>query len=409
MLEGPNFSGRTDRLAAYVKEDNIVGRSGQPKRGIYIGPEIYNSVSGLTTSVTDELRLHAGHDLAGTPLGDLVGQLGLLSLGDRNPFTLSGGEQACLVVASALALLPNRIALDCALEQVDYQLKRLILDWLSDRGKSRVAHAHLSDNRLAEFVGGIDAVRVRLPPRMSDTLGPRSRRLKIGPILRSLEIRQLVAPCTFGLHDLSFAYANRAPVLEHISAVLSPGKIYMLRGCNGAGKSTLAKVLCGVLKPNAGVMRRNDSVITPWNAPGQIFSYHFQNPDLQLFATTVYDELRSGLRWQALTSHRKDDRLTRIAEAFGLTEIMGEHPLDLPFVLRKRVALASTLVTGTPWVIVDEPTLGQDDQSVHAIASQLSSLAANGVGVIVISHSSYFASLVSSTAMDLEGGKMIMT
>ncbi len=88
--------------------------------------------------------------------------------------------------------------------------------------------------------------------------------------------------------------------------------------------------------------------------------------------------------------------------AFGLTDMAHMHPLDLPFVLRKRVALAATLAMGCPWMILDKPTLGQDDETVLSLANIIERLLANGLGIVIISHSRWFRSLIPAKEIELE-------
>jgi len=72
---------------------------------------------------------------------------------------------------------------------------------------------------------------------------------------------------------------------------------------------------------------------------------------------------------------------------FGLKEFINEHPLDLPFTIRKRISIAATLAQDRPWYIFDEPTLGLDDNNVAGLAGIFKELARLGKGILIISHS----------------------
>ena len=91
-------------------------------------------------------------------------------------------------------------------------------------------------------------------------------------------------------------------------------------------------------------------------------------------------------------------------QALGLGTVSSSHPLDLPYVLIKRVALAATLAMGSGWIIIDEPTLGQDAIAASAIAQILCSLAAQGVGVIVITHSAEFRNTLDGIELAVSRG-----
>jgi energy-coupling factor transporter ATP-binding protein EcfA2 len=85
-------------------------------------------------------------------------------------------------------------------------------------------------------------------------------------------------------------------------------------------------------------------------------------------------------------------------------DFYGKHPLDLPFTLRKRVAVAAAISSGTPWLVLDEPTLGQDRDNTAATARLIQALAEAGTGLILISHSSRLTSGVAGMALHLEHG-----
>jgi energy-coupling factor transport system ATP-binding protein len=152
------------------------------------------------------------------------------------------------------------------------------------------------------------------------------------------------------------------------------GGHYLLSGPNGVGKSTLSKILCGLLRPTSGEIRVNTKPVQPWREPGRFVSYAFQDPDLQLFANRVSKQLASAKRPEA------------VARWFGLDQHLSEHPLDLPFVLRKRLAIGAALGREKGLSILDEPTLGQDSRSVAEGRGYLS-----GATTIVISHSALYS------------------
>jgi energy-coupling factor transport system ATP-binding protein len=400
-LWGENFSGRTSMLRLFTGlSGDDVDESPVPSLGMrptaYIGPEIYNVLSGLAQTVREEIRLYAGNDFEGTPLGDAARCLGLDRLYDRNPFTLSGGEQACLVVLCALALAPEHLALDGPLEQLDLKLRPAVLKLLSDARLTRTVITH---NRSSEL-GDIRASDIVQLTRL--TTGNAVHRFA------SINADEMAVGAhgssPIKMRGMGFKYPGEIEILRDISLDLIPGNLYYLCGENGAGKSTLAKILVGVLKPAKGEMSLGTEPFQPWKTPGRIVAYHAQNPDLQIFSTTVEDEVYAGPR----AARYSNVECSRLAEAmmktFGLSRVREEHPLDLPFVVRKRVALAAVLAAATPWVVLDEPTLGQDESSSIAIAKITQTLLDAGTGVIVISHSAWFRNLVHGHPLLLQNG-----
>ncbi|HEY1921369.1 MAG TPA: hypothetical protein VGG44_01280, partial [Tepidisphaeraceae bacterium] len=121
-IDGPNFSGRSDLLRRFCR-NNADGR-------MYLGPEVYFALSGLTTTVRQELELHAGGSLESRDCLEPVETLNLTRLLDQHPATLSGGEQTCLAILCAMILKPQILAADCALEQLDSSKLQISLDLL---------------------------------------------------------------------------------------------------------------------------------------------------------------------------------------------------------------------------------------------------------------------------------------
>lgn len=183
--------------------------------------------------------------------------------------------------------------------------------------------------------------------------------------------------CEIELVDLCHSYVKGRPVFHNLNLRIGASERYLLKGPNGSGKTTLSKILCGLLKPTSGEIRVNGQVVCPWRTPGRFVSYHFQNPDLQLFERSVVDQLQQGQHVDVLLA------------SFGLDQVRDAHPLDLPFVMRKRLAIASSLCRNTGVLILDEPTLGQDDKSALTGRSGI----LNGRTSLVITHSKRFDNL----------------
>ncbi|WP_295882167.1 ATP-binding cassette domain-containing protein [uncultured Thiohalocapsa sp.] len=389
LLEGPNFSGRTAHLRGFVGLPPVSG--GELTQGLsggaFVAQDSQNFISGLATTGHLELLLHG---LEQCPFREdierLTVQLRLRECLDRNPFTLSGGEQAMLTVLSAAAMTPRRLALDGVLEQLSDASREVMLDLIGGP-LATVCATRLADNRLTHFPGLLERFSLRppgaVPALRPDTPWPGRT---TGKVLTLAGIR--------------FAYRRGQAVLDGIDFRLQPGRVYVLHGANGAGKSTLSKVLCGILRPRSGeLLTATGQRVQPWREPAGLFAYHFQNPDLQLFHTRVRDEL-------GLVGEPSDGGTFHLVHGFGLESVLDEHPLDLPYVLRKRVAMAATLAMFRPWTILDEPTLGQDDANCLALAAFLRRAAKAGAGIIVISHSRWFSAQLDAEHILLRGGRL---
>lgn len=372
-LTGKNFSGRSAVLhEACAHYANSLGAA------ISIPPEIHNAISGLLPAVQEEILLHVGSREQVPGFWSLAEEWGLLRFSERDPFTLSGGEQSMLVVLCKLALKPKLLALDGALEQLDPDNLRKVLNLFSSGGslpelpRIILTHNSLLPENGAEPIWQVPAVAIanvqrQTPPPQLEVTG--------------FEPPRVLEPSTIHLVDFAFRYRRGATVFRNLNLRLESGRIYRLVGPNGSGKSTLARLLTGVLRPTHGEIRVNGKMFDSYSRPGTLARLHFQSPDSQLFESTVSDELNS---LSAIAAHAA-------ARFAGLNGFLDQHPFDLPFVLRKRLALTLILNTPAPWLIFDEPTLGQDEDARAVIGHALRRLAASGHGVILISHNAEFA------------------
>jgi energy-coupling factor transport system ATP-binding protein len=364
---------------------------------MYLGPEVYFALSGLTTSVRQELELHAGGVLETSDCLESAEKLKLTKLFEQHPATLSGGEQTCLAILCAMILRPKILAADCALEQLDSQKLETSLDLLN--GATGPANgAVITDNRLDEWNYAVKTIVI-------GELSPDPSRHPPVPPLDPSQIERLnpVRAPAIELQNITAGYGNGPDVLSGVSMTLQPGRVYTLRGPNGSGKSTLAKVLSGVLRPVAGQILVSGVASNLWKTPGKIAGYHLQNPDVGLFEATVSAEL--GYKPGANSA----GAVLAVRDAFGLQNFAASNPLALPVPVRKRVSLAATIARLPPWIILDEPTLGADAATIAALAEIIRSLARKQHGVIVISHSKKLLEMLRGNELKIENGAVSQT
>lgn len=190
------------------------------------------------------------------------------------------------------------------------------------------------------------------------------------------------------VESVEFSYPAGVQALAGVSLQVGRGEGLALMGENGAGKSTLAKHLNGLLKPDAGTVTIDGRATTdrqPSDLARQI-GYVFQNPDDQLFAQTVRQEVEFGPRNLGFDEDVVDQRVEMALSAVGLGGVSDQHPYDLHPTDRKLVAVACVLAMQTQVVILDEPTTGQDFAALNLLGEVIRSLLEGGITVIAISH-----------------------
>lgn len=180
----------------------------------------------------------------------------------------------------------------------------------------------------------------------------------------------------FELDEVSFEYPDGTEVFSNISMTIQGGDFLVLLAPNGGGKSTFLKLLCGLLEPTSGEVQLSGD---PVNSIEDSVRYRkmgfvFQNPDDQLFAATVKEDIAFGPRNQGLDEDQVEQRVRESLEAVELDVDPNKAVHRLSFGQKKRVALAGILAMGVDTLLLDEPTGELDPLSQENIFGLLKTL-----------------------------------
>ncbi|MEM0337748.1 MAG: energy-coupling factor transporter ATPase [Candidatus Caldarchaeum sp.] len=189
--------------------------------------------------------------------------------------------------------------------------------------------------------------------------------------------------------DLTYVYPDGTAALRGVNLKVRKGELLAIMGQNGSGKTTLAKHFIGLLKPTQGKLK-----VCGIEIPGQKVKelpkhvgYVFQNPDHQLFCTSVVDELMFGPLQIGVNREEALERAKQIMQLLGLTEFMDYHPFSLGKGQRRRLAVGSVLSINPEVLVVDEPTTGQDWRGSKGMMELFNYLNhERGMTIIVITH-----------------------
>lgn len=220
----------------------------------------------------------------------------------------------------------------------------------------------------------------------------------------------MTEPAMISVQDARYVYPNGNVVaLEGLSIEIGAGELVGVMGQNGSGKTTFTKLLNGLLKPTSGrvvVDGRDTAEHSVQEMAGHI-GYVFQNPNHQLFASTVAEELAFGPRNIGCTPADVEERVADAVAFFGLEAILGLHPYRISFPLRKLVGIASIFTMRPRVFILDEPTTGQDHRTTSVIDRLIVRLADRGDTVICVSHDMPLIAHVARRAIVMWNGQLI--
>ena len=163
--------------------------------------------------------------------------------------------------------------------------------------------------------------------------------------------------------DVSFKYnGNSNPILKNISFQIQKAEFVAIVGKNAAGKTTLLKHIIGLLRPQHGTVKIDGIDISkiPISKIAAKVGLAFQNPNHQLFASTVYKELEFGPKNLEVNKEERKQVIEQLAREIRIEHLLERNPLELSGGERRIVAIASVLTMNQKILVLDEPTSGQD-------------------------------------------------
>lgn len=198
--------------------------------------------------------------------------------------------------------------------------------------------------------------------------------------------------------------------LDGVDLRIGPGERVAIIGQNGSGKSTLVRHLNGLLRPTAGRVLIDGSDVRRVRVAelAARVGVVFQDPDRQIFAGSVIDEVRFGPRNLGWTGAALREAVDGALELTGLSGQEARNPYDLGQSRRKLLALASVLAMRTPVLVLDEPTTGQDRAGIARVRSVIESLAAAGRTVLAVTHDMEFAAELFERVVVMRAGRVIL-
>jgi energy-coupling factor transporter ATP-binding protein EcfA2 len=388
---------------------------------------------------------------------------GLTGLENRNPHTLSGGEQQLCAIAGVLALKPEIIVLDEPVSSLDPIGAEKVSNLLRKLKEKENITMIIIEQRLDEFISWADKlivlnegkiiaegkpldilndyeklelmVRYRVNVPQLFLLYYKLKKTYNLPPLKSLSVKDF--PIDFLLdrplkvtikeHDfynvnpkldpiimirnLTYVYPNGVKALNNINVEFYQGEFVAIIGQNGSGKTTLLKHILGLLKPTSGkvIVCGLDTSVHDVTEISKYVGMVFQHPDRQLFKTQVKDEIAMSLRRFKLTREEMERRIDDILKLVELQNYKNHGTFNLGLGERKRLALAATLATQPKILLVDEPTTGQDLKLKIEIMELLKRLnEQTNITIIFVSHDMEIVAKYAKRSIIMSNGKILI-
>ncbi|BAK81873.1 ABC transporter ATP-binding protein [Candidatus Arthromitus sp. SFB-rat-Yit] len=209
--------------------------------------------------------------------------------------------------------------------------------------------------------------------------------------------------------NINFSYNNKKNVLNNVSFDVYKNELLCIVGKNGAGKSTISKIICGFLKPSSGKILFNNKDITNSTIfeRSSLIGYVMQNPNQMISHNLLFDEVAFTLKNMKLNKNEIETKVYNILKICGLYEFRNWPISALSFGQKRRVTIASILVSNPKILILDEPTAGQDFNHYNKVMEFIKSLKNHGITSIMITHDMNLLMEYADRCIVISDGKKI--
>ena len=214
----------------------------------------------------------------------------------------------------------------------------------------------------------------------------------------------------FDLHDVSYTYLEKFEALNSVNLTITAGEQISIMGANGSGKSTLLSILNALVYPTSGEFYAFGAPVSEEafnsledNEFGRYFRKKvgivFQNPDIQLFSSTVFDEIAFGPLQLGLSKDEVKKRTEEVISMMGISSLRDRAPHTLSGGEKKKVCIASILSINPDVLLLDEPTGGLDPRTQLWLIELLQDLAKAGKTIITATHDLDIVEQISTRAI----------
>lgn len=402
------------RLDGHGTADLSIGEIGELAASVFQDPRSQFFTVNSSNEVAFGLE---NHGLPQKKIRDRVDEafrtFDLEHLKNRNVYELSSGERQLISILSAWATDTDIFLLDEPTANLDFaatqQLRNILLK-LKKQGKTLLLSEHrlyyLADIADEYWIMANGEIKHKYTAEKAKSLSP----LQLHTLsLRTLDLEQITVserppqpenmPQALSVSNLRYEYGrkNRA-ILSDVNFSVCTHEIVGLVGANGCGKTTLGKLIAGLYHSTGGEISLFGKAQKPKQLQKQVL-FIMQEAEFQFFTNSVLHELQYGHKITAEFEKKTETLL----KSMDMWECRDRHPFSLSGGQMQRLTLMMAYLSDKPIVILDEPTAGQDAESLKRCAELIREMGKEKT-VLIITHDLELIADACDRCIGLSGG-----
>jgi len=354
--------------------------------------------------VTDELafgvaNLNLTQDEIANRVNEIMDFLGIWAFSDRMTDALSGGQAQKVVLGSILAMKTPILLLDQPTAELDPKTSSELYRHLGQLNREKKVTTLVVMDKSGAVLKDAHRVLVMEAGTVKDFLPVAEYQQKYGnekKYQRPLPFMVDERSDVIKLSGASHCYKGGITGCQPLDFSLKKGDFTAVIGQNGSGKSTMLKLIEGLVKPSAGRVELFGTAVTKKNV-GELrrrIGFLFQNPDDQIFCSSVKDEISFVLKNKnsskdsnkKLSQQEQEQKIQETLALIGLDGLEEMHPQRLSRGQRQLLALGSVVINDPELIIADEPTSGLNGAQSQVVMEKLARLSAQGVTILLVTH-----------------------
>ena len=400
-----------------------------------IGFVMQNPESQFCTFTVEE-ELAFGMENMGLPeeeirrrIREILSFIGLSGYEKTELDKLSGGQKQKIAIASVLVMKPEFLLLDEPTANLDPESRAQIFRMIVRISREEHMTVIIVEHNIKEIIDevdwviGLDRRGTKIADCPKDEAGDIFRREVPAEYADACRGRQDPKACgeqegssevILDISHLSFAYPvpgkkreKGKQILDDFHMQVHKQDFLAIVGENGVGKSTLMKLIFKVCRPDSGSVRLYGKDLRDYHTKRlyHMIGLVFQNPENQFIRNTVWDEMMFSLKRTGGSHEEKEARVWEMLKRFHLEEEKDKSPFVLSQGQKRRLSVASMLLTNQEILFLDEPTYGQDFENRQELMKEMQKLVESGITIVMITHDLSLVRQYATRVIEIENGR----